>query len=607
MSHAKRIPSGRAAPDFRRRNNQREPYDRVLIVCEGSTEKYYFEGLVSLLGLSSANIRINPSGNRTDPIQVVRYGIKLAKESHSAGDTYQRLYCVFDLDRPHQDALDLADNTNLPKTTLHLATSNPCFEIWLRLHFGYTDKSFSAVGNKTACQTVEDDLLTHEPHYSKGNAVLFGHLYPKVEVTAAMAQERPDLKKYVGQKLTVIAWLWARTVKSPNPAFANVDVPLASTFMLSTKVGKEAYVEPIIESGSYRFMVKMGKPKDAERTQSGTSAGKRKAFLCLISGVPIAYEYIRAEGMAKRMGTRLLAIVAEGDRGRIYLSPTTEMEAFAHKAEPEWKPDCEMPRKHRNFQPPVYGMGNLGDIFTARQLVALTTLSNLVADVHERVKQDALDAGQPDDGMCLDKLGTGATAYADAIACYLGLAVSRTANTINALVVWSQSREQSVNLFSRQAIPMGWDFPEVNPFAGAAGDFGATTTSIGKTISNALSNPAWVVQADAQTQDISRLKVVSTDPPYYDNVAYADLSDFFYVWLRRALKPVFPDLFATLAVPKAEELVAMQHRHGNKEKAEAFFLDGMTQAMHRLSIPISDILAFESSGYASQSELVKYF
>jgi RloB-like protein len=185
MSRTKRIPPGRAAPDFRRRNNQREPYDRVLIVCEGSTEKYYFEGLISLLGLSSANIRIHPSGNRTDPIQVLSYGLKLAQESHNAGDTYQRLYCVFDLDRPHQDAFSLAANTKLPKTTLHLATSTPCFEIWLRLHFGYTDKSFSAVGNKTACQAVEDDLLSYVPHYSKGNARMFSQFAQKVHAAVA--------------------------------------------------------------------------------------------------------------------------------------------------------------------------------------------------------------------------------------------------------------------------------------------------------------------------------------------------------------------------------------------------------------------------------------
>jgi putative DNA methylase len=156
-------------------------------------------------------------------------------------------------------------------------------------------------------------------------------------------------------------------------------------------------------------------------------------------------------------------------------------------------------------------------------------------------------------------------------------------------------------LFSRQAIPMGWDFPEVNPFGGAAGDFGETTTSMAKTVSGALSRRAWVSQSDAQTQDISSGKVVSTDPPYYDNVAYADLSDFFYVWLRRSVKPVFPNLFSTLAVPKVEELVATPYRHESKEEAERFFLNGMTQVMHRLAeqahpaFPVTIYYAFKQS------------
>lgn len=428
-----------------------------------------------------------------------------------------------------------------------------------------------------------------------------GHLYPKIEITADMAKERPDLKPLFGQKLTVIAWLWARTVRSPNPAFANVDVPLASTFMLSTKPGKEAYVEPVIDGGSYRFTVKVGKPGDTEAAKSGTSAGKRSAFRCLMSGAPVTYDHIRSEGKAGRMGARLIAIVAEGARGRVFLSPTLEQEVLALGAKPDWKPDCEMPKKHRNFQPPVYGMNSLGDIFTNRQLVALTTLSDLVSEARERVYHDAIAAGLPDDGNTLRDGGLGAVAYADAISCYLGLAVSRTTNTINALAVWSQSREQSVNLFSRQAIPMAWDFPEVNPFGGAAGDFGGTTTSIAKTVSSALANPAYAAQADAQTQTISWEKVISTDPPYYDNVAYAELSDFFYVWLRRALRSVIPDLFSTLAVPKAEELVAVPNRHGSKDKAELFFLKGMTQAMHRLAeqshplFPVTIYYAFKQS------------
>jgi len=233
--------------------------------------------------------------------------------------------------------------------------------------------------------------------------------------------------------------------------------------------------------------------------------------------------------------------------------------------------------------------------------VALTTFSDLVKEARERVERDALAAGLLSDGKPLAAGGTGDTAYADAVRVYLGLAVSRTTNTINALAVWSQSREQSVNLFSRQAIPMAWDFPEVSPFGGAAGDFGATTASVAKTISDASDRPAWIYLADAQTQNISRSKVVSTDPPYYNNVGYADLSDFFYVWLRRSLQPVFPDIFATLAVPKAEELVATPYRHGGREKAETFFLDGMTQAMHRIAeqahmaFPVTIYYAFKQS------------
>ena len=428
-----------------------------------------------------------------------------------------------------------------------------------------------------------------------------GHLYPKVEVTEEMVAERPDLERYKGRKLTVIAWLWARTVKSPNPAFADVAVPLASTFMLSTKKGKEAYVEPVIEDGGYRFTVKVGKPPDAAVAKAGTKLSRGANFQCLMSGTPIAGDYIKAEGRAGRMGTRLMAIVAEGDRGRVYLSPTRKQEAMARKAEPAWNPEVAMPENPRWFSPPLYGLTTYGDLFTPRQLVALTTFSDLVTEARARVRRDAIAAGLPDDNRPLRSGGTGATAYSEAVGVYLGLAVSRTTNTINALAVWSQSREQSVNLFSRQAIPMVWDYPEVNPFGGAAGDFGATTTSVGKTISSALELTARVSQADAQTEEFSTARVVSTDPPYYDNIGYADLSDFFYVWLRRSLKPLFPELFATLAVPKAEELVATPYRHGSKDAAEAFFLDGMTRAMRRLAeqahpgFPVTIYYAFKQS------------
>ena len=431
-----------------------------------------------------------------------------------------------------------------------------------------------------------------------------GHLYPKIEVTADMAQERPDLKPYVDQKLTVIAWLWARTVKSPNPAFAAVDVPLASTFMLSTKAGKEAYVEPVIEGGGYRFTVKTGKPKDAEGTKNGTKLARGANFKCLMSDTPIASGHIYAEANAGRMGAKLMAIVAEGTRGRVYLAPTPEHEAAALKAQPDWKPEVAMPENPRWFSPPLYGLKTYGDLFTPRQLVALTNFSDLVGEAIARIKRDAIAAGLPDDNQPLAQAGAGATAYAEAVGVYLAFAVDRVVDRHTSIATWdsSPSKLQLRNTFARQAIPMTWDFGEGNPFCMSSGTWSPSTEWVAKSLDFLPGKPRGLaLQADASKQDVSNECVVSTDPPYYDNIGYADLSDFFYVWLRRSLRPVFPDLFATMAVPKAEELVATPYRHGRKEKAEAFFLDGMTQAMHRLAeqahpaYPVTIYYAFKQS------------
>ncbi len=436
-----------------------------------------------------------------------------------------------------------------------------------------------------------------------------GHLYPKIEITVAMAQERPDLKPLVGQKLTVIAWLWARTVKSPNPAFRQVDVPLASTFMLSTKPGKETWVHPVIEDGGYRFTVKVSKPKDAEAAKLGTSAGKRSGFKCIMSGVPITYEYVRAEAKAGRMGTRLLAIVGEGARGRVYVSPTAEHEAIAQSAKPQWRPDCELPKKHRNFQTPGYGMDNLGDIFTDRQLVALTGLADLVSQAMEQIRRDAVASGMPDDAKALRDGGVGAKAYGEAIGTYLGFALSRSVDRGSTVCSWDNSPKMEAlrNTFGRQAIPMVWDFAEGNPFSESSGNWMNNVEWGAKVIAILpASTRGQSLQRDATAQELSHAKLISTDPPYYDNICYADLSDFFYVWLRRALRSVFVELFATLAVPKSEELVASANRHGSTETAESFFLDGMTRAMHRLAadahpaFPVTIYYAFKQSESASE-------
>ncbi len=432
-----------------------------------------------------------------------------------------------------------------------------------------------------------------------------GHLYPKVEITAEMAEERPDLVPLIGRKLTVIAWIWARTVKSPNPAFAHVDVPLASTFMLSIKSGKEAYVEPVIESDGYRFTVKVGKPRDPDAAKNGTKLGRGASFRCVMSGSPISSDYVYAEARTGHVGERMMAVVAEGDNGRVYLPPADEMESIARQARPEWKPDVLMPENPRWFSPPLYGLRSFGDVFTPRQLVALTTFADLVQEARQLARLDAQAAGLPGDSAQAGEVGSQAAAYADAVAAYLAFGVDKLSDRHSTLTRWDQTPTASgiINSFSRQALPMTWDYAEGNPFSEASGNFVGGIGLIAKVVMHSL--PAQFTGAasvaDATVQILSSGKIVSTDPPYYDNIGYADLSDFFYVWLRRSLRHVVPDLFTTLAVPKTEELVATPYRHGSKDKANAFFLDGMTRAMRRLAdqahpaFPVTVYYAFKQS------------
>jgi putative DNA methylase len=427
-----------------------------------------------------------------------------------------------------------------------------------------------------------------------------GHLYPLVEITSEMAKERPDLQPLVSQKLTVIAWIWARTVKSPNPAFSHVDVPLASTFVLSSKVGKEAYVQPVIEGSCYRFTIKRGKPPAG--VKEGTKLARGANFRCLLSDVAIEPKYIKAEGKDGRIGAKLLAVVAEGVRGRIYLSPSQEMESIAAQAKPTWKLETPLPDDMRSHWTPPYGLTTYGHLFTPRQFVALTAFSDLVSEARDKICQDGLASGLLHDNLGLDFGGTGAQAYSEAVSVYLSFAVSRQVNRSATTLVWNRIGEKIEQVFARQGIPMSWDFPEANLFSDSTGGWSGSFEWIPKVLENlSLGGAGIALQKDAQTQTTSSLKIISTDPPYYDNIGYADLSDFFYVWLRKTLRPVFPTLLSTITVPKAEELVATPYRHGSKENAENFFLTGMTKAMHSLATqahpagPITIYYAFKQS------------
>ena len=427
-----------------------------------------------------------------------------------------------------------------------------------------------------------------------------GHLYPKVKINSEMVLERPDLKAYEGHELTVIAWIWARTVNSPNPAFSDVDVPLVRSFMLSIKKGKEAWVEPVIDGGNYHFEVRRGEqPKNAI---AGTV--KRTGATCIMSQTAMPFKYVRAEGKAGRMSERLMAIVAEGTRGRVYLSPTSEMIEVAKQAQPKWKPDHILPINPRDFKTPNYGLTTFGDLFTPRQLVALNTFSDLVQEARGKAIEDAKVAGIPDDGIGLDQRGSGATAYGDAMAVYLNFGVNRASDAWSSIVSWRNQVDATRNTFARQALPMVWDYAEANPFSDSCGNWlGNSSDWVWKSLLNLPlgRTPGIADQGDAAAQITSQNKVISTDPPYYDNIGYADLSDFFYVWMRRSLRYIFPELFATMAVPKAEELVATPYRHGGKDIAETFFMDGMTRSIHNLAaqahpaFPVSIYYAFKQA------------
>lgn len=379
-----------------------------------------------------------------------------------------------------------------------------------------------------------------------------GHLYPKVKL--------PD-----GGEATVIAWLWARTVTCPNPA-CGAEMPLVSSFRLATKRGKERWVRPIVDPRARRVDF------DVSATDPGIDPpklGRGARFRCLVCGQAADEEHVKAQGVAGRMGQKLMTVVAEGDRSRLYVSPSTEEEKAARVAAPRDAPSEPLPHDPRNIWCVQYGLDTHADLFSPRQLVALTTFADLVTEARERVLADAGDVG-----------------YADAVVTYLGLCAGKLAAFHNSLARWRPGEGKSAPAFGRQAVPMVWDYAEVNPFAGAGGDWTGIVDGAASALGRVPAAPdAKVSQADASRTEFRGGRQVCTDPPYYDNIGYADLSDFFYVWLRRTLHTVHPEIFATLLTPKTEELVATPYRFGgDRQAAERFFEEGLKESFARLRV-----------------------
>ncbi|MGC8633406.1 MAG: DUF1156 domain-containing protein [Candidatus Limnocylindrales bacterium] len=394
-----------------------------------------------------------------------------------------------------------------------------------------------------------------------------GHLYPKVRLP----------KDYGGGEATVIAWLWARTVTCPNPA-CGARMPLVRSFALSTKQGKAAWVEPLVDRAAktVRFEVRPGRGTPPEGTVN------RQGARCLVCETPVPFEHVRAEGRAGRMDAQLMAIVAEGQRGRIYLPPDEGHDRIARSAEPTWAPETDLPEQALGFRVQAYGMTKHRDLFTPRQLVALTTFSDLVGEARERVLRDARAAGLPDDGVRLAAGGTGAPAYADAVATYLACITDQLARYACSLTPWNATNQNVAQIFGRQTISMVWDFAESNTLAGPLAFTMADEWVAEALAGSAPDGPTSVAQQADAAEATPPVGLVSTDPPYYDNVPYADLSDFFYVWLRHSLGAVYPDLFGTLLTPKTAELVADSTRYGGGDAARHHFESGLGEAFRHI-------------------------
>lgn len=457
----------------------------------------------------------------------------------------------------------------------------PKFKDMPPIHVGIKDRSFY----RNAEGLAEDVKYYGEWMWEKARERI-GHLYPQVDLP----------KEYGGGKGTSIAWIWARTVPSPDPAFAEVQVPITTSFMLSSKPKKEAWIEPIVDRAkkTITFLVhNSGTKAEITKAKEGTKAGRGANFRCLLSDSAITSEYVKSVAQSGGMGQMLIAIATEGKNGRVFVSPTNAQEAMALAVERQRAPDITLPNHSQYVGVLGYGFEKFGDLFTSRQLVALNSFSDLITEVHSKILAEAVAAGFAEDAEPLRLGGIGAKGYADAVSVYLGFCVSKSADYWSNLCTWrSDPKNLGIgHVFVRQAIPMVWDFAEANPFSKSSGNFMTSLDWIVRVVRELPSTTSGEIrQVDAQSVEYPVGSVISTDPPYYDSIPYADISDFFYSWIRGALRSVFPDQLSTIAVPKMEELVADRMRHGGSDAAEAFFLSGMTSAINRMC-------SFSSSDY----------
>ena len=424
-------------------------------------------------------------------------------------------------------------------------------------------------GTWERAQGLAEDIEFYGEWMRKRAFERIGHLYPTVNLPAEQG----------GGEATVIAWLWARTVRSPDPSWGG-HVPLVRSWVLrkAKKHKPVVWVEPVVDrvAQNVSYLIREGgdPPNGTVNRQGGT---------CLATGAPMRFDYIREQGRRGLLDRTLIGVVAEGRRGRVYLEAACSL--LPDIPEPSWKPASELPNNPRDFKTPLYGMTTWADLFADRQLVALSAFSDLLGEVRLLVREHARQAGLVNDGARLRDGGSGVAAYADAVLTYLAFVVDRCTDLWSSICLWHSSREVVSHTFGRQAIPMVWDYAEANPFSESSGNWSGQVAWVQKVVAAALAvGSGEVLQRDAATR-LGEVPspVICTDPPYYDNISYADLSDFFYLWLRRNLSDIWPDECATLRTPKADELIAHTYRTGSKQTAKEHFEDGMAAVLKQVA------------------------
>lgn len=448
----------------------------------------------------------------------------------------------------------------------------PKFKDMEPIHPGIKDRSFYR-----NAEGLAEDVKYYGEWMREKAFERIGHLYPSAEL--------PQV--YGGGSAPVIGWIWSRTVPSPDPAFSDVHVPIASSFLLSSKAKKEAWLEPVIDKVEKKISFRVhkgGTREEIARAKKGSKEGRGANFRCIISDSAITPKYVKECAKSGKMGRTLLAIVVSTKSGRAFAEPSEEQIRIANSVKPSWKPETNLPNHSQYIGVLGYGYQTFGELFSDRQLVALNTFVDLLDEVKQEVK--------------------GTEEYSSAVATYLALSISRLTDSCNAHCRWAADKVQLKNMFGRQAIPMTWDYFEANPFSGTAGDFLISATTVSKVLNRwSGSSVGTIRNNDAQSVQYDGDMVVSSDPPYYDNIPYADLSDFFYGWLRRMLRDQYPEIFTTVAVPKMEELVADRMRHSGTEKAEQFFLEGMTSAISQMAARSSDLVPATIYYAFKQSEI----